>query len=120
MGLSGDDVPELLNLMDVLTLSSFAEGVSVAALEAMAVDLPVVAISVGGNVVVDGDTGALVPSGDLDEYVASAELRRTHGQRGRAMVLERFTLDRLAARYVESYRELLAARGLEELAGAIA
>jgi len=123
-----DDIPELLNVMDIFTLSSFAEGVSVAALEAMAVDLPVVATRVGGNVdvVVEGVTGALVPSGDVDAYVAaltpyvaSSELRRTHGQRGRALVMERFTLDALAARYVGLYRELLAAKGLDALAGAI-
>ncbi len=53
--------------LDCFVLPSLAEGISNTILEAMASGLPVVATDVGGNaeLVVDGQTGELVPSGDV-------------------------------------------------------
>jgi len=60
------DVPLLLRRFDVFVLSSISEGLSLSIVEAMAVARPVVATRVGGNpeIVRDGETGLLVPSGD--------------------------------------------------------
>ena len=60
------DVPELLQTAGFFVSSSLTEGVSLTLLEAMAIGLPVLATSVGGNpeVVEDGVTGRLVPAGD--------------------------------------------------------
>jgi glycosyltransferase involved in cell wall biosynthesis len=70
-----DDVPELLQGMDVFVLPSIAEGISNTILEAMACGLPVVATRVGGNaeLVAAGETGQLVPASD-PEALAQAML----------------------------------------------
>lgn len=95
------DVRPLLARMDVLALASRWEGMPNVALEAMACRKPVVATAVGGTpeVVVDGDTGILVRSGDA-EGMAAALLRLLQdrmlaaamGRRGGARVDEKFTV----------------------------
>lgn len=102
------DVPELLRVLDVFVLPSRNEGISNTILEAMATGLPVVATRVGGNpeLVEDGLTGALVPPGDVNALAAALgryrdgpEGARTHGEAGRARVLERFAVDRMVGSY---------------------
>ena len=60
------DVPALLAESGFFVSSSLSEGISLTLLEAMAVGLPVVTTTVGGNpeVVLDGHTGRLAPAGD--------------------------------------------------------
>ena len=62
-----DDVPVLLQLADVFALASSTEGLSCSILEAMAAAVPPVVTDVGGNreLVVDGQSGYLVPAGDV-------------------------------------------------------
>lgn len=57
------DLPEVYQLFDVFLLTSFSEGISVTLLESMASGVPSVVTAVGGNseVVVEGETGFLVP-----------------------------------------------------------
>jgi glycosyltransferase involved in cell wall biosynthesis len=61
-----DDIPELLGLMDLVVLPSYAEGIPRILMEAAAMGKPVVASRVRGNieVVEDGQTGHLVPVRD--------------------------------------------------------
>ncbi len=61
-----DDVPALLRNASACVLSSLTEGISLSLLEGMSTGLPVIATIVGGNVevVVDGETGILVPPSD--------------------------------------------------------
>src|SRR5262249_34717308 len=70
------DVPGLLARASIFVLPSESEGVALTLLEAMAKGLPVVATRVGGNceVVVEGETGLLVPARDPNA-LASALLR---------------------------------------------
>lgn len=114
------DVPELLRALDVFVLPSRNEGISNTILEAMATGLPVVATRVGGNpeLVEDGLTGALVPPGDafalaaaLERYQAQSEAARTHGEAGRARVLERFAVDRMVASYEDVWARVAASGG---------
>lgn len=112
-----NDVPDLLAAADVFAMPSRAEGLGIAALEAMAAGLPVVASRVGGlgEVVLDGETGRLVPPGDaaalaraLDEVLGDATLRVRLGAAGRARVQAEFTADRMVDAYEALYREVLA------------
>lgn len=69
-----DNVAELLRCGDVFLLPSATESFGLAALEAMACGLPVVASRVGGlpEVVVDGESGLLAPVGDVAALTAAA------------------------------------------------
>jgi len=106
------DVPALLARAGLLVLSSQSEGVSLTLLEGMARGLPVVATRVGGNpeVVVDGETGILVPPRDpaalsramLLIWRDQEEARRM-GLAGRRRVEAYFDARRMVARYEEIY-----------------
>jgi glycosyltransferase involved in cell wall biosynthesis len=116
-----DDVPELLATADVFVLSSHSEGLPLSILEAMATGLPVVASNVGGvsEVVVEGDTGLLVPPGDAQSLAAAIErlledpvLRRRLGEAGRIRAAEHFDLAAVHEAHLDLYRRMLATRGL--------
>jgi sugar transferase (PEP-CTERM/EpsH1 system associated) len=110
------DVPEVMRALDIFALPSRAEGISNTILEAMASGLPVVATEVGGNaeLVVEGETGALVPAQDpqamaqaLLRYTADAALRQSHGAAGRQRVERSFSIDNMVERYTRLYQSLL-------------
>lgn len=114
-----EDIPALLNVLDVFVLSSLTEGVSAALLEAMAVGLPVVATRVGGNpeVVEDGVTGQLVPPNDASAlaeavalYARDKSARLEHGRAGRDRVRREFTVESAVTAYVSLYEGALAHR----------
>lgn len=107
-----DDVPALLAGCDVFCLPSSMEGLPLVVLEAMAQARPVVASAVGGTpeLVVDGETGVLVPPGDVDALVtalagllADPDRARRLGEAGRRRVAEHFRADELAERVIGLY-----------------
>ncbi len=106
--LSQDAVAGVLDQADLLVLPSFAEGVPVTLMEAMAARLPVVTTLVGGipELVEDGVSGYLVPPGNpdalagrLEALLADPALRDRMGEAGRAKVVAEFDMDREAARF---------------------
>lgn len=108
------DVPRLVNAFDVFALSSDTEGLPLVIPEAMATELPVVATAVGGvpKVVLEGETGLLVPRGDeqgMREALASLrrdpERARGMGQRAREVSVLRYSSQRMADQYLELYRD---------------
>jgi glycosyltransferase involved in cell wall biosynthesis len=121
------DARTLMPAFDVLLNTSTTEGQSVTILEAMAAGVPVIATSVGGTpeVVVDGETGVLVPSRSLDPLVtavadllADPERARALGLSGRRRLEARFTLDRMVADYERLYETALADRRPRRMAAA--
>lgn len=111
---AGARVAELLPAFDILALSSVprSEGMPTVILEAMACGLPVVATDVGAvaELVVDGDTGYVVPPLDdprfaeaLGWLAADADLRARMGAAGRTRFEERFELDVLADIHVRAF-----------------
>ena len=93
------DIAPWLAQMDLYAQASLTAGISNSILEAMATGLPVVATAVGGNpeVVVDGETGLLVPPGDpvglaeaLETLLANSTMVHAFGQAGRARVEAHF------------------------------
>lgn len=112
---SAENVPQLLQAMDVFVLPSLAEGISNTILEAMACGLPVVATRVGGNaeLVVEGETGSLVSRADpgamaeaLLRYLEDDSLRDRHGAAARRRAEKHFSIHGMVNRYLEVYDEL--------------
>jgi glycosyltransferase involved in cell wall biosynthesis len=113
------DVRRLLHALDVFAMPSLAEGLGVAALEAMASGLPVVASAVGGlrDAIADGETGLLVPPNDaraltdaLERLATDPELRRAMGAAGRRRAQERFSMAAMARGTLALYQRCLAMR----------
>ncbi len=113
---SGEEAAPWYRAMDLMLLTSDFEGLPNVVLEAMAAGRAVVATDAGGTreLVVDGVTGYVVPTGDVNALEARAiDLLDNEGRRaamaaaGLARVREHFTVGAMARRYVELYEELL-------------
>jgi glycosyltransferase involved in cell wall biosynthesis len=111
-----EDVSALLSLMDIFVLPSLSEGLSIALLEAMAAGKPVIATDVGGNpeVVVDGETGFLVPPRNADALAAKLLLlladkhqTRRLGENGRRRVQQYFSFQAMVNKYQDLYENCL-------------
>ncbi len=116
---SRHDIPELVGAFDGFVLSSYTEGLAMTLLEAMAAELPIVATRVGGNaeVVIDGETGLLVPPRDTERlgeallWMAShADTARAMGARGRERALAHFSIEAMVDAYEDAYARALARR----------
>lgn len=108
-----DELPLWYRRISIYAFTSRNEGFGLTLLEAMAAENGLVASRAGAAeiVVVDGDTGLLVPPGDGDALAAALEtLMRDPdrvvrmGRRGRARVLADFSIDAEAARIAALYR----------------
>lgn len=97
----------------VVPSAEFVEACPMVPLEAMAAGKPVIATANGGlpELVIDGETGTVVPPGDpvalaraIERYAGDRELRQRHGSAGRARVVERFGIERCAGEYLEIFR----------------
>lgn len=105
-----------LQASDIFLLPSVAEALPVVLMECQAVGLPVVATATGSTdeVVLEGESGFLVPPKDVDaladrlEYFAEHPVRLTQmGMAGRKHVEENFDINKLNDRLVEIYQHLL-------------
>jgi glycosyltransferase involved in cell wall biosynthesis len=114
------DVARILSSADAFVLSSIYESLPISILEAMAAALPVAATRVGGvpELVLEGETGFVVPVGDVDALaealrtlIGDPELRRRFGRAGRARVEASFGIDRFRDEHIELYRRELSRRG---------
>jgi len=113
------DVPTILSSLAVSVLPSvIGEGLSNSLLESMAAAVPVVASNVGGNpeVIVDGETGFLVPSQNpaaladaICRILLTPGLRQSFGQAGRRRVLEHFSNERMIRTVERLYLDMLEA-----------
>jgi glycosyltransferase involved in cell wall biosynthesis len=110
------DVAPLLAAADLVVVPSLHEGLGVAALEAGAAARPVIASRTGGlaEVVVDGETGWLVPPEDpealaaaLEAALRDAEEARRRGAAARARIAQEFPMERMGAATAALYRRLV-------------
>lgn len=104
----------------IVALPSFHEGVPTGLLEAAACARPIVASDIPGcrTVVIDGETGLLVPPRQaqplaqaIDRLLSDRDLRGRMGQAGRRRVLERFTQPQINQQTAQVYRLALADTG---------
>jgi starch synthase len=130
--------PELIQVLShatVFVCPSIYEPFGLVNLEAMACEAAVVASAVGGipEIVVDGETGYLVPcdaeavasdttaarhfeatlAERINQLIADPDLATRLGMAGRRRVLERFTWEQVALRTVEVYRQAITAHAAE-------
>jgi L-malate glycosyltransferase len=110
-------IVDYLSVADVLLLPSEQESFGLAALEAMACEVPVIASRVGGipEVVSDGETGFLSEVGNIEKMRADAarllsdeELRREMGRRARESAIERYRTDVVIPKYIDFYEKVIA------------
>jgi len=110
------NIIDYLSAADVLLLPSEQESFGLAALEAMACEVPVIASRVGGipEVVTDGETGFLSEVGDVDKMaddaarlLSDATLRREMGKRARESAVSRYRTDIVIPQYIEFYERVL-------------
>ena len=125
-----NDVVQLLSHASVFCVPSIYEPLGIVNLEAMACEAPVVASAVGGipEVVVDGETGLLVPvqlgtdgnpadparfasdfAARVDELLGDPPRAREMGEAGRRRAVERFSWGTIAERTIELYERVAGA-----------
>ena len=109
-----DELQQLYARAAVIACPSRREGFGVACLEAMAHGRPVVATRVGGllDLVVDGETGIVVPPRDpaalrsaLERLLADPDLRRKLGSAGRDRARTHFSWERVTDATLAAYAE---------------
>jgi L-malate glycosyltransferase len=110
------NIADYLSVADLLLMPSETESFGLAALEAMACEVPVIATRTGGlpEVVLHGETGYLVDLGDTKTMadcaiaiISNHRKRREMGERGRAWAVERFNTDRVIPQYEKLYERII-------------
>jgi N-acetyl-alpha-D-glucosaminyl L-malate synthase BshA len=113
------NISDYLGVSDIFLLPSELESFGLAALEAQACELPVIATRIGGipEVVSDGESGFLSDVGDVAKMAADtlilirdAEMRHTFGKRGRELAVERYSTEQIIPQYIAFYEKVLNGR----------
>lgn len=110
------DVCRYTALMDVLVHLSLREGLPRTVVQGLASGVPAIGFPLDGTpeVILDGETGLLCPTGDavavgeaVNALLGDSERRRAMGEAGRQLVLERFSWHRMGDVLEAEYRRLL-------------
>jgi mannosyltransferase len=113
---SVDRMADWYKVLDLFVAPQRWEGFGLTPLEAMSCGVPVVATDVGAfpELVVDGETGAIVSAGDVTamaeamaRFLGDAEMRAGAGRAARDRMVERFDIEAEAAAIVDVYRRLI-------------
>jgi glycosyltransferase involved in cell wall biosynthesis len=114
-----EDMPSVYASLEIMVSSSRQEGLPMAILEGMASGLALVATAVGEvpTVVLDGQTGVVVPSEDVESLAAGmitllqdATLRKRFGNAALKLVEEQFSAQQMTREYLHVYSEVIAAK----------
>jgi glycosyltransferase involved in cell wall biosynthesis len=108
-------VKEYLNAIDIFVFPSLWEGFPNALLQAMSMEIPVLASNVGGcrEIVRNLENGMLFRSEDMKEFLEKVEilinnrkLAKKLGQMGRKSIVHNFSMNRMINNYQDFYRKL--------------
>ncbi len=110
------NIADYLGVSDIFLLPSELESFGLAALEAQACELPVIATRIGGlpEVVNEGESGFLSDIGDVAKMaedtlklVKDKEMRLAFGRRGRELAVERYSTEKIIPQYIAFYERVL-------------
>ena len=110
------NIADYLGVSDIFLLPSELESFGLAALEAHACELPVIATRIGGipEVVNDGESGFLSEIGDVEKMASDAlrllrneDMRASFGKRGREISIQRYSTDVIIPQYIAFYEKVL-------------
>jgi N-acetyl-alpha-D-glucosaminyl L-malate synthase BshA len=110
------NIPGYLGVADVFLLPSELESFGLAALEAQACEVPVIATRIGGipEVVSEGETGFLSDVGDVQKMsddtlrlLGDEDMRRSFGEKGRELAVQRYGSDKIIPQYIAFYEHVI-------------
>jgi N-acetyl-alpha-D-glucosaminyl L-malate synthase BshA len=110
------NIADYLGVADIFLLPSELESFGLAALEAQACELPVIATRIGGipEVVSEGETGFLSDVGDVTKMAEDTirllkdpDMRHSFGRRGRELAVERYSTEKIIPQYIAFYESVL-------------
>ncbi len=113
------NISDYLGIADVFLLPSELESFGLAALEAEACEVPVVATRIGGipEVVSEGETGFLSDVGDVEkmsedvmQFLKDEEMRLTFGKKARELAIARYSANLIIPHYIAFYEKVLGAK----------
>lgn len=110
------NIADYLGASDIFLLPSELESFGLAALEAQACELPVIATRIGGipDVVTDGESGFLSEIGDTEKMssdvlrlLRNEDVLRKFGERGRELAVSRYGTEKIIPQYIAFYEKIL-------------
>lgn len=110
------NIADYMGVSDIFLLPSELESFGLAALEAQACELPVIATRIGGipEVVNDGESGFLSDVGDVDKMTRDTiallrdeDRRRAFGERGRELAVQRYSTSKIIPQYIAFYEKVV-------------
>jgi L-malate glycosyltransferase len=113
------NIPDYLGIADIFLLPSELESFGLAALEAEACEVPVIATRIGGipEVVTEGETGFLSDIGDTEKmsddvmkFLNDEELRQSFGEKARESAVSRYGSELIIPQYINFYEKILSTK----------
>lgn len=110
------NIADYMGVADVFLLPSELESFGLAALEAQACEVPVIATRIGGlpEVINDGESGFLSDVGDVEKMTKDTlrllndeDLRRSFGEKGRELAVQRYSTAKIIPQYISFYEKIV-------------